>query len=42
MEVFVYDPFIDENKINSLSGKKVSDINSMIKDMDYVSVHTFL
>ena len=39
MEVFVYDPFIDENKINSLSGKKVSDINSMIKDMDYVSVH---
>ena len=39
MEVFIYDPFIDENKINSLSGKKVSDINSMIKDMDYVSVH---
>ena len=40
MEVFVYDPFIDENKINSLGGKKVSDINSMIKDMDYISVHT--
>jgi len=39
MEVFVYDPFIDENKINSLGGKKVSNINSIIKDMDYVSVH---
>ena len=40
MKVFIYDPFIDENKINSLGGKKVSDINSMIKDMDYISVHT--
>ena len=39
MEVFVYDPFIDENKINSLGGKKVSDFSSIIKDMDYVSVH---
>ena len=39
MEIFVYDPFIDENKINSLGGKKVSNINSIIKDMDYVSVH---
>jgi phosphoglycerate dehydrogenase-like enzyme len=39
MEVFVYDPFIDESKINSLGGKKVSNINSIIKDMDYVSVH---
>jgi D-3-phosphoglycerate dehydrogenase len=39
MEVFVYDPFIDENKIIFLGGKKVSDIDSIIKDMDYVSVH---
>ena len=39
MEIFVYDPFIDESKINSLGGKKVSNINSIIKDMDYVSVH---
>ena len=40
MKVFVYDPFIDKNTINFLGGQKVNDINSNIKDMDYVSVHT--
>ena len=39
MKVFVYDPFIDETLINSMGGKKIDDLNSIIKDMDYISVH---
>ena len=40
MKVFVYDPFIDDSTINSLGGKKVNDLNLIIQDMDYVSIHT--
>ena len=40
MKVFVYDPFVDESTINSLGGKKVNDLNLIIQDMDYVSIHT--
>ena len=40
MKVFVYDPFVDESTISSLGGKKVNDLNLIIQDMDYVSIHT--
>ena len=39
MKVFVYDPFIDENIINDLGGKKVFSIEESIKFVDFVSIH---
>ena len=39
MNVFVYDPFVDEKIIGSLSGKKVANFQDTIQKMDYVSLH---
>ena len=39
MDVYVYDPYIDEKTINSFGGKKINDFLNTIKDMDYVSLH---
>ncbi len=39
MNVFVYDPFVTENKIKSLGGKKVEDLNETLKSMDVISLH---
>ena len=39
MNVFVYDPFVDEEKIESFGGKKVKDLKSSVKNMDVISLH---
>ena len=39
MNVFVYDPYINDEKINSLGGKKVNDLKEAVKDMDAISLH---
>ena len=39
MNVFVYDPYINDEKINSLGGKKVYDLKVAVKDMDAISLH---
>lgn len=39
MNVFVYDPFVDAEKISKMGGKKVEDLSETIKDMDAVSLH---
>ena len=39
MNVFVYDPYVNDEKINSLSGKKVNDLKEAVKDMDAISLH---
>ena len=39
MNVFVYDPYVDEEKINSLGGKKVNDLKVAVRDMDAISLH---
>ena len=39
MNVFVYDPFVSSEKIESLGGKKVEDFKDSVKDMDALSLH---
>ena len=39
MNVFVYDPYINDEKIKSLGGKKVNDIKKAVKEMDAISLH---
>ena len=39
MNVFVYDPFISAEKIESLGGKKVDNLNEAVKTMDAISLH---
>ena len=39
MNVFVYDPYVNEEKINSLGGKKVNDLKEAVRDMDAISLH---
>ena len=39
MNVFVYDPYVDEKEIVKYEGNKVLDFSEAIKDMDYVSLH---
>ena len=39
MNVFVYDPYINDEKIKSLGGKKVNDIKQAVKEMDAISLH---
>ena len=39
MNVFVYDPYINDEKIKSLGGKKVNDLKEAVKDMDAISLH---
>jgi len=39
MNVFVYDPYVGEEKINSLGGKKVNDLKEAVRDMDAISLH---
>ena len=39
MNVFVYDPYINDEKIKSLGGKKVDDIKDSVKEMDAISLH---
>ncbi|MBD1168287.1 hydroxyacid dehydrogenase [Pelagibacterales bacterium SAG-MED06] len=39
MNVFVYDPFISSEKIESLGGKKVQDLKDTVRTMDAISLH---
>ena len=39
MKVFVYDPFVDEEKIKSLGGNKVNNLEKAIENMDMISLH---
>ena len=39
MNVFVYDPFVSSEKIESLGGKKVEDFKESVKIMDALSLH---
>ena len=39
MNVYVYDPYINDEKIKSLGGKKVNDIKQAVKEMDAISLH---
>jgi D-3-phosphoglycerate dehydrogenase len=39
MNVFVYDPYVDKKKIEDLGGKKIDDLEEVIKIMDVISLH---
>ena len=39
MNVFVHDPYVDEKTISNYQGKKINNLQEIIKEMDYVSVH---
>ena len=39
MNVFVYDPFVQKEKIEELGGKKVDDLEESVKIMDIISLH---
>ena len=38
MQVYVYDPYVDERTIKSLGGKKITQLESGLKDADIVSM----
>ena len=38
MKVLVYDPYIDEKTITSLGGKKITDLEDTLKEVDIVSI----
>ena len=39
MDINVYDPYVSEEIISNLGGKKVKDLNKSLKTADYVSLH---
>ena len=39
MKVFIYDPYVNEEKIKSFGGIKINNLNETIKDMDIISLH---
>ncbi len=39
MNVFVYDPYVDEETITGFGGKKINDFSKNVRDMDYLSFH---
>ena len=39
MNVFVYDPFVNKEIIESYGGKKVEDLNVAVKTIDFLSIH---
>ena len=39
MNVFVYDPFVDKEKIEEFGGRKVEDLTDAVKTMDVISLH---
>ncbi len=39
MNVFVYDPFVSKDIIESFGGKKVENLENTLKDMDAISLH---
>ena len=39
MNVYVYDPFVTKEKIETLGGKKVENLHDTVKSMDVISLH---
>ncbi len=39
MNVFIYDPFVTEQKIKSLGGNKIDNLDNAIENMDMISLH---
>ena len=39
MNVYVFDPFISKEKIESMKGKKVENLQDAVKSMDVISLH---
>ena len=39
MQVYVFDPFVDKEKIESSGGKKIENLNECVKEMDAISLH---
>ena len=39
MNVFVFDPYVDDKIISESGGKKVPNLQTAVKEMDYVSIH---
>ena len=39
MNVYVYDPFVSKEDIESLGGKKIEDLKEGVKKMDAISLH---
>jgi len=39
MNVFVYDPFLSKEKIESFGGKKVDSLSDVVKYVDVISLH---
>jgi len=39
MNVFVYDPFVEKEKIEELGGKKVDNLEEAVQTMDVISLH---
>ncbi len=39
MNVFVYDPFVEKEKIEELGGKKVNNLEEAVQTMDVISLH---
>ena len=39
MNVYVFDPFISKEKIESLGGKKIENLEETVKSMDVISLH---
>ena len=39
MNVFVYDPYVEKQKIETFGGRKVDDFKLTVKDMDIISIH---
>jgi len=40
MDVCVYDPYVDKKIIEQSNGKKIENIKDVIKEMDYISIHS--
>ena len=40
MKVYVYDPFMDKKIIESFKGIKIDDLDTFLKETDYVSIHS--
>jgi len=39
MNVFVYDPFVEKEKIEELGGKKIDNLEEAVQTMDVISLH---
>ena len=40
MNIYVYDPYIEKNTVEQMGAKKIENIEEIINQIDYVSIHT--